>query len=295
MTPNLPEVCYLFSFFRAPGTGGMFLAWSADGYRWEELNGGRPLLLPEVGREQLMRDPAIAQGPDGVFHMVWTDSWASQTIGYASSPDLIHWSPQRSITVMANEPDVRNCWAPELVYDEEQGHFLIFWSSTIPGRFEETAGSSENDYNHRIHAATTRDFETFTPARLFYDGGFNAIDATLLKDGARWLMFIKDETKFPEIRKYLQWAASEKLEGPYGEISAPFTGSWVEGPSALKAGGEYLVYFDRYIEKCYGAVRSRDLIHWEEVSDKVSFPEGAKHGAALAVRREVLEELLALG
>ena len=42
----------------------------------------------------------ICQAPDGTFHMVWTSSWTDRIIGYASSPDLIHWSEQRSIPVM---------------------------------------------------------------------------------------------------------------------------------------------------------------------------------------------------
>lgn len=37
-----------------------------------------------------MRDPSICQGPDGIYHLVWTSSWTDRIIGYASSRDLIH-------------------------------------------------------------------------------------------------------------------------------------------------------------------------------------------------------------
>ena len=37
--------------------------------------------------------------------------------------------------VMANEPGTLNCWAPEFVYDSDQGQFLVFWASTVPSRF----------------------------------------------------------------------------------------------------------------------------------------------------------------
>lgn len=50
--------------------------------------------LPQVMK--IMRDPCIAQGPDGTFHMVWTNSWESQTIGYALSKDLITWNKEPS-------------------------------------------------------------------------------------------------------------------------------------------------------------------------------------------------------
>ena len=124
---------------------------------------------------------------------------------------------------MAHKPAVRNCWAPEIVYDEETGEFVIFWASTIPGAFPETAGSSEDAYNHRMYATTTRDFEVFTPTRLFYEPGFSVIDAAFLRaaDGSlHWI--VKDETVNPP-RKHLRLAAAESVQGPFGELSAPFT------------------------------------------------------------------------
>ena len=51
--------------------------------------------------------------------------------------------------VMAQEPTVKNCWAPEIVFNEAKGEFLIFWASTIPGRFPETASQVEGGNNHR--------------------------------------------------------------------------------------------------------------------------------------------------
>ena len=58
------------------------------------------------------------------------DHGISQTIGYASSKDLITWSEQSDLAVMKDEPAVKNCWAPEIVYDVEQKGFIIFWAST---------------------------------------------------------------------------------------------------------------------------------------------------------------------
>ncbi len=86
------DTVYLFSFFRGNGETGLYLAASEDGLHWTALNNDRPLLKPEVGETQLMRDPAICMGPDGRFHMVWTTSWRGVTIGYAHSEDLIRWS-----------------------------------------------------------------------------------------------------------------------------------------------------------------------------------------------------------
>src|SRR5205085_9050531 len=107
--------------------------------------------------------------------------WNEDDIGYASSKDLVHWSAQRALPVMAHEPGVLNAWAPEVAYEEERGEFLVFWSSTVPGRFVATDSAGDGKYNHRVYATTTRDFASFTPTRLFYDPGFSVIDATFVR------------------------------------------------------------------------------------------------------------------
>jgi hypothetical protein len=192
---------------------------------------------------------------------------------------------------------VRNTWAPELAYDDQRGEFLVFWASTIPGKFPETAGASEDNYNHRIYCTTTKDFVTFAPTKLFYDPGFSVIDATFLHaDGRHWLI-VKDETRYPP-RKYLRVAAAPDLHGPFGELAPPFTpaGLWSEGPSAIKIGDDYLVYFEAYMKKHYCAMRSRDMKTWEDVTDQMSFvdagtPARMKHGTVLAVPAELVAKL----
>lgn len=296
--PELPETCYLFAYFiHHEQDAGFRLAWSADGYAFQALNGGRSYLKPEAGEHKLMRDPHLTRGPDGTFHLVWTTGWTGQTIGYASSKDLIHWSEQKTLPVMAHEPEARNCWAPELVWDGTREHFVILWSTTILGRFPETAYSNKGpEGNHRIYATTTRDFATFTPTRLVYDGGFNVIDANLLPAGdgsGDWLMFVKNETARPQVEKNIRLVRGASPEGPWGPASAALTGDyWAEGPSAIKVGDEYRVYFDKHRLDAIGLVCSRDLRTWEDVSDRVKMPAQARHGCILAVPREIVLRLL---
>jgi hypothetical protein len=290
---DLPATCYLFSSFRDNGEDGLHLAWSRDGLQWVALNGDRSFLRPIVGKEKLMRDPCILRGPDGVFHMVWTDSWSDRTIGYAHSTDLIHWSPQVAIPVMRDEPTARNCWAPEVVYDETKKSFIIFWATTIPGRFPQSDGSSESDYNHRIYCTTTADFRSFTPTKLFYDGGFNVIDATMLRVKGKFYLIVKDETLKPVAKKNLRMASSDRIDGPFTDLTPPFTESWVEGPTVIQIGGDFLVFYDCYTRHRYGAVRSNDLQNWEDISAKISFPAGSRHGTVLAVPSDIVAALMA--
>lgn len=293
------ETAYLFTYFTKNGQDGLHLAWSEDGYKWEALNEGRSFLAPQIGsKEKLMRDPCVLRGPDGTYHMVWTSGWWERGIGYASTRDFITWSEQKEIPVMAHEPTARNSWAPEITWDEQKSEFVIFWATTIPGRFPATSGASEDDLNHRMYCTTTKDFVTFTPTELFYDPGFNCIDATFLQaGGGRWVI-IKDETKFPVPAKHLRLAPTAGARGPFAPLGEPFTppGLWVEGPTAIWIRGEYLVYFDAYTTKHYRALRSRDLQTWEDVTDRMTFPfegtpERMRHGTVIEVPRSLIERL----
>ena len=282
---------YMFSYFMGNGEDGLHLAYSYDGLKWEALNDNKSFLTPKVGEDKLMRDPCIIKGPDGKFHMVWTVSWKEKGIGYASSEDLIHWSEQKSVPVMVHEPTARNCWAPEIFYDDDTKQYLIFWSTTIPGRFPETENTGDEKYNHRMYYTTTRDFETFSPTKLFYDQGFNVIDGTLIKEGGQYVLFLKDETRTPP-QKNIRIAISDKLTSDYSKPSQPITGDyWAEGPTPIKVGDYWIVYFDKYRDGKYGAVRSKDLKNWEDISDKISFPEGTRHGTAFKVSMNILAKL----
>jgi hypothetical protein len=304
MKPILPnpkaekKTAYLFSYFKGNGEDGLHFASSSDGLTWKTLRNDQSFLKPAVGQDKLMRDPCITQGPDGTFHMVWTVSWKEKSIGYASSKDLIHWSDQQNIPVMAHEPNAKNCWAPEIFYDDASRQFFIFWATSIPGRYPETdndrqPGSTESNRNHRIYYVTSKDLKTFSKAQLFYDHGFSVIDATLMKDGKRYVLFLKDETDKPFTpQKNLHIAFSDKAEGPYSAPSPAITGNfWAEGPTVLKINGNWIVYFDRYRDHRYGAIQSKDLEHWEDISDKIHFPVGVRHGTAFPVSEEILAGL----
>ena len=102
------EPPFVFSYFTGNGEDGLHFMASEDGLHWEALRDGESFLAPRVGEAKLMRDPCIALGPDGVFHMVWTVGWWERGIGYAHSRDLVNWSEQRYIPVMEHEPEAKN-------------------------------------------------------------------------------------------------------------------------------------------------------------------------------------------
>jgi hypothetical protein len=282
----------VFAYFTT-GKGeadGLKLAVSEDGFAFRPLAGGRSLLVPEVGEKKLLRDPFLFH--DGQrWHLLWTTAWEGVTIGHATSSDLIHWTGQKAIAVMGDVPGTRNCWAPEAIFDPRTGRYEIFWSSTVTGRFGETAGTSESAYNHRLWHSSTADFQTFSPAEPLYDPGFSVIDGTFAHgpDGGLYLI-VKDETVAPP-RKYLQVARAQSPTGPFGPLSPPFSPGWVEGPMTTQIGDALVCYYDVYKEGRWGAAMTRDMVHWEDVSARLTMPVGARHGSLLRVPRAVVDAI----
>jgi hypothetical protein len=281
---------YIFAYFKNNGQDGLHLAYSTDGFSWSALKKDSSFLKPTVAKDKLMRDPCIIKGADGLFHMVWTVSWNDKGIGYASSKDLISWSEQRFIPVMMHEDSARNCWAPEITYDVKSKQYMIYWATTIAGKYKADP-KVENGYNHRMYYVLTKDFKTFSKTKMLYDKGFNVIDATIVPDGKQFVMFLKDETREP-VQKNIKIATSKKLNSGYSEASAPIIGNyWAEGPTTLKINGTLIVYFDKYRDHKYGAIQSTDLKNWVDVSDKLVMPKGIRHGTIFTISRKEFELL----
>lgn len=288
---DVKDHIYMFSYFKGHGDG-LHLAWSRDGFHWTALNNDLPYISGHAGPEKLMRDPFLLAAPDGNFHLVWTAGWRGKGIGYACSADLLNWSSQHFIEVMAHENEARNCWAPEIFFDDVEEQYIIYWASSIPGRFPETDHMGDEGLNHRMYCTVTKDFKNFAPTCVFFDGGFDVIDATLVRDDNRYLLFLKDETLNP-CQKNIRVAVADRLLDGFRNVSQPLTGAyWAEGPSAIKINGRWIVYFDKYKLNQIGAVTSADLIHWEDISDRVHFPPGAQHGSVQQVDFARIRHLL---
>ncbi|MBE7169410.1 MAG: glycoside hydrolase family 43 protein [Williamsia sp.] len=276
---------YMFTSFHEPATSGLRLLYSFDATNWTDMD--TAFLRPQIG-DKIMRDPSLVQGPDGLFHLVWTSSWKGRAgFGYASSKDLIHWSGQRMIDVMKDEPTAVNVWAPELFYDKEEGQFIIIWATTIPHRFPR--GIEDEDNNHRMYYTTTKDFKSFTDTKLFLDPGFSVIDCVIVQRGkGDYVLVLKDNTR-PNRNIKIAFAPSPL--GPYTQASAPFTPLFTEGPAVVKKGDDYLIYYDQYRDKIYGAMRTKDFKTFTDITRDVHVPANHKHGTVFTVKKKVWKRL----
>ncbi|MNC09088.1 Glycosyl hydrolases family 43 [compost metagenome] len=273
---------YVFSYFKEEDEK-LFLAYSQDGYVWKEARGGMPLWESGVGTGKL-RDPFLLQDREGVFHLVWTDGWRSCSIGYARSRDLIQWTDEKLIPVMEHLAGTQNAWAPEIFYDTVQEAYRIIWSSTV----------GEGPRNHRIYSALTKDFEVFSEGRLFFDPGYNVIDATVRDLGESYLMLFKDErgtnekdTPFKAIRSCL--VAKNGHDRPQtGPVSQLLTPALTEGPTLYETERngkkEWVLLADGFQEQYYAAYRSTDLANWEPIQEEMDLPKGPRHGSVMRLK-----------
>lgn len=298
---------YLFTSHREPALDGLHFLYSYDGLHWDSLAG--IWLKPEIGNKSLyldhftnemaepkyypnsmMRDPSLLQGPDGTFHLAWTISWNGEKgFGYASSKDLIHWSEQREIRVMADSL-TNNVWAPELFYDDEKEQFLIIWSSAIRPECYTAADSLGSNKSHRTYYTTTKDFQTFAPTRPYYDPGFNSIDGFLVKRApGDYVYILKDNRKPGYSDLFCVFGSSP--EGPFDHPTEKFAPTYSEGPCAIQVGDEWIIYFDVYREARFGAVSTKDFRTFTPIDDRISLPQGHKHGTIIKIKESVLQKM----
>lgn len=209
---------FIMTTFRdetTPLSEQIYMVYSVDGKNWEPLNGGEPVLISTVG-EKGVRDSYLLRSHDGnTFWLIatdlcvhWNRDWkrnmeaGSTSIVVWESHDLVQWSAPRLVRVA---PDDAGCvWAPEAIFDEETGDYLVYWASTT-GR--------DQFSKQRIWAAHTKDFQTFSAPFIMVDKPNHSIDIDIVKDGERYFRFLKDD----KIRA-VSMATSRTLAGPWEEM-----------------------------------------------------------------------------
>lgn len=285
---------YLFVYFAegAQGRGdGLRLAHSHDALYWGAIGGGKVFLPPTVGGKSF-RDPHVMRDPTGTYHLVWTTScvpWAEsgcvqdKGFGHATSKDMATFSGAHYITVDLNAEHV---WAPETIWDPAGQQFMVYWSTPIDNN------PSASD-PHSIYYILTKDFTTFSEPKVLYGkSGRNFIDATIIKQGDAYLMFLKDEADGQKNIRALSSTALVGTSAWTGDVSAALTGNYgAEGPSPLLLDGQMVLFFDKFAEGAYGALRSKALdaltapASWNDISSSVFFA-GVRHGTAIEVSFE---------
>ena len=251
-------VGYLFVHFigneAAASHEQTYFSISEDGLNWSELNGGNAVLTSDIG-ESGLRDHFIARAPEGdKYYMIATDlsiyhnagNWAgaggsgSHGIVVWESDDLVNWS-EPWIAEIA--PENAGCtWAPEFIYDESTGEYVVYWSATSI-ELDENGEIAQEYENHTIYYAKTRDFRTFTDAQIYHSGGkqedgtpIKVIDSTMIENDGTYYRYTKNE-----MNGTIMVDKSDAILGTFTEIDSdtlssdvPATVGAVEGPIIFK-------------------------------------------------------------
>lgn len=313
-----PFTAYLFAYFKGEGLEQgeqIYFAVSRDGLHWRDINGGNPVLTSTLG-EKGLRDPFIMRSADNTkFYVIATDlkingnnNWtAAQTSGSKSimvweSGDLINWSEQRMCRVA---PDGAGCtWAPEAVYNEETGEYIVFWSSKIPT----SQSVANNDYTHRVYYCTTKDFMTFSDAKVWTElknakgNTISVIDATVIKVGDTYYRFKKNEATeahksgMPTSGKYIIMEKANSLFGQWTEIGTDMSQiAYVEGPTCFKFNGEdkWCLFLDDFGGKGYYPLVTNDLssAKFTQPTD-YKLPSVMRHGSVINLTESEYNNLM---
>ena len=243
---------YLFVHFIGEEKDGeqIYFSLSRDGLHWKDLNNGRPVLYSKTGTCGV-RDPFLVRNPiNGVFYLIATDlrieageGWkaarenGSRSLIIWESKDLIHWSKERSYEI--GVPGAGCVWAPEAIYDKEKKAFLVFFASMTPSKT--TSGMEKK---HKIYAAYTEDFASFSETFLYMERENHVIDSTILESGGKYYRVSKDETE-----KRLILEVSDSLLGKFVQIESSVLADLkgVEGPEAyLLPDGKWCLIADQF-------------------------------------------------
>ena len=297
---------YLFVHFRettTPDGEQVHFGLSRDGFHWEAVNAGRPVLWAYYG-DRGVRDMTIARDrATGRVHIFATDlslsygmrgkyshSWdeigrhGSKRLAHWQSDDLVHWSEQELIPM----GEAFGCvWAPDAIYDGETGDWLLHWSSS----------HQADDYRTKaIWYSRTKDFQHFSrPEVLFAMPDASVIDSAMYRENGRYYLFVKREKNPCRVIEL----ASDHITGPFTPVPA-FDASMsvleegkYEAPTAVQLeDGRWCLFLDYYGAKGAGqgyipfVADSLAGGKFVRSDDAFSFPYRFKHGTILPISEE---------
>lgn len=305
-------MAYLFVHFRektSPDGEQVYFGLSRDGFTWEEVNHGQPVLWAyygdkgvrdftitkcnETGRYYILAtDLSLSYGMRNQYHHSWEEIGrnGSKFFSLWESTDLVSWSEQR--LVKFGDDDFGCLWAPDIIFDKKERDYVIHWSSS----------HRRNDYgNKAIYYSRTKDFETFSKPEILYqkeDSG--VIDSAMYEEDGKYYLFVKSEGN-PERIILLE---AESVTGPFERIKAfdesmkVVQAGLYEAPTAVCVeDGKWCLFLDYYgvpgAGQGYVPFVADSLASGRFVrSDKdFHFPYGYKHGTIIKISQEEYERI----
>lgn len=148
---NEPDSAYIFAYTtnKHNNTAGLHFSWSIDQKSWFPIGPEFAFVKSDYSRwgtQKKMFMPVLLHDTNGEWHAIWSVNDTDRTFAYATTKDLVNWSPQSYPIQEVG----KNCLLPEI--SNINGQYTISWES-IDG----------NDTTY--YALSTRDFKEYTPAK----------------------------------------------------------------------------------------------------------------------------------
>ena len=305
---------YLFVHFRettSPEGEQVYFAISRDGFHWEALNDGRPILWAYYGDHGVRDMTIVRDRATGRFHIFATDlslsygmrdkyrhSWenisrhGSKALAHWQSDDLVRWT-EEELVVLGDERF--GClWAPDIIYDPAHEDYVLHWSSSHSG----------NDFGPKaIYYSRTRDFAHYTPPELLYrKENSGVIDSAMYEEDGRYYLFLKSEGDPSRIIQLV----SSQVTGPFTRIEEfdrsmrVIEEGMYEAPTAVRLDdGRWCLFLDYYGVQGAGqgyvpfvasSIASGRFIRSDAA---FAFPYGFKHGTILTITEDEFDRMRA--
>ena len=301
---------YLFAYFEGGGNAAqqehLRFAISRDAVNWRALNNNQIVVASDtISKSGGIRDPHILRGENGEYLIVATDM-SSYRHGWVDNPgivlmrstDLVNWTHafiELKTAFPTNFGDAYWVWAPQVIYDEEVGKYMIYFTL------------QRNDRKTLVtyYAYANADFTAFeAEPQMLFDAKYGSIDNDIIKgpDG-KWHLFYKGNIKNSagqEIQKGIQQAVADNLRGPYKEDFA-FLDAYannstdVEGSSTFKLIGQqkYILMYDLYGAGRYEYQISTDLWHWTQKPLSFTKDFFPRHGSVIPITLDEAKRMAA--
>ncbi len=301
---------YLLVYFKDQNQSA-YLAVSADGYTFTDVNGGQPIFIgSQLAEQKGVRDPHIARGPDGAFYVAMTDlhisgkragfrdtewerpqekyGWGNnRAIVLMKSYDLIHWthSDLRIDKAFPELGDIDCSWAPETIYDAAAKKMMVYFTIRYNNKNAGIYWAYANDDFTKLEAV---------PRRVTEIGG---IDADITKVGDRYQMFYVGDAKIWQ-------SVSDKINSGFPATRErridPEKVS-TEAPNVFKRLGtdKYVLMYDVYgarpsnmgFSETTDFASFKDLGHFNEGVMKTTNFTSPKHGAVTYLTKAELKAI----
>lgn len=288
---------YLFTYFtgNGPGEESVRFAVSEDAYNYRALNNNQPVMKNEdICSTGGVRDPHILRGPDGHFYMVLTDLYASE-MGWKNyamvllkSADLVNWESS-----VVNIPEafpaefgnVWRVWAPQTIYDEEAGKYMIYFSM-----------KQNDDPDIIYYAYANEDFSALesAPEQLLYNPTNDAcIDGDIIPKDGKFYLFHKSESGAPGIKLAISDKLTEGYEYPSLDRVDRET-ERVEGSGVFKLNDsdDWILMYDVYGMGRYQFTFSTDLQNFRVIDEAISMNFHPRHGTVIPITKAELKRLI---